>query len=320
MYRWCHNDLLPRPLGRPCQRADVAIRNQAIGFLRVTDAALSLPTFQAQFPGLARREAQDLLLRFRCHCRQDNQRLLYVLHWHHPGTVWATDHVQPPFPVDGCYPYLLAVRDLASGQTLCWLPVESQDAQTTIGVLYALFSLFGRPLVLKFDNGSGFIADATRRFLHAYGVVPLVSPPYTPEFNGACEAGNGALQVRTLHLAAHAGRPAFWTSHDTEAARHQANELNYPQGPNGPTPAQIWAARQPFPLDKRTAFRHTLNEHQAQVRQQLGHLTDTALSQQTQDSIDRTAIRRALVEHGLLSFTRRSFTPTLKSLKMANIT
>ena len=54
-----------------------------------------------------------------------NGRLLHVLHWHRPGAVWAMDHTEPPTPIDGRWPHVLAVRDLASHMQLAWLPVAS---------------------------------------------------------------------------------------------------------------------------------------------------------------------------------------------------
>jgi transposase InsO family protein len=56
----------------------------------------------------------------------------------------------------------------------------------------ALFLEHGAPLVLKSDNGSGFIAEAMRDFLARSQVPPLYSPPYTPEYNGAVKAGSRA--------------------------------------------------------------------------------------------------------------------------------
>ena len=47
----------------------------------------------------------------------------------HGGTVWAVDFAQAPQPIDGVYPYLLAVRDLASSKQLLWLPVEHADSE-----------------------------------------------------------------------------------------------------------------------------------------------------------------------------------------------
>ena len=122
---------------------------------------------------------------------------------------------------------------------LAWLPVLDETAETTIGVLQWLFLEHGPPLVLKSDNGSGFIAEAMQRFLEHWQVRPLFSPPYTPEYNGSIEAGNGALKTRTHEEAARQGRAGHWTADDIEAARRMANELNYPHGPLGPTRQEL---------------------------------------------------------------------------------
>jgi hypothetical protein len=62
-----------------------------------------------------------------------------------------------------------------------------------------------------------------QRFADAQqGVTLLLSPPDTPRYNGACQAGLGALKTRTDHLAARDGDPATWTCNQVEAARLQA--------------------------------------------------------------------------------------------------
>jgi transposase InsO family protein len=58
--------------------------------------------------------------------------------------------------IDGRFPYLLAVRDLASGYVLAWLPVTAAAAARTRAVLAQLFAQYGPPLLLKLDNGSAF--------------------------------------------------------------------------------------------------------------------------------------------------------------------
>lgn len=307
-YRWRDDRLEAHPLGRPCDRGDPRSRNEAIGLMRSVGLRISAAAVQAAFPALARREVQNLHARFRWHCRQENQRLLYVLHWHRPGAVWAMDHAEPPRAVDGRWPYLLAVRDLASGCQLAWLPVLDESADSTIEALQWLFLEYGPPLVLKSDNGPGFIAAATRRFLDRWQVLPLFSPPYTPEYNGAIEAGNGALKNRTHEQAAQAGRIGHWTADDCEAARCMANELQYRRGTLGPTPRAAFAARPPLSLQLRDAFRCDVQREQTQHRITMGYPLDVDLDHATQAEIDRVAIRRALVEHGILTFTRRSIT------------
>jgi hypothetical protein len=56
-----------------------------------------------------------------------------------------------------------------------------------------------------------------------WNVIQLFSPPVTPEYNGACEAGNGSVKTLTDHQAAHHGRPGQWSCDDIETARSAAN-------------------------------------------------------------------------------------------------
>lgn len=156
---------------------------------------------------MPRREIEDLLRRYRRVWRRRQRRLLHILHWRRPGTVWAIDFAEPPLPIEGSFEYLLAVRDLASGMQLPWLPVADQTAQTTIAALEAMFRQHGPPLVLKSDNGSAFIAELTAKCLERWRVTNLRSPPEYPEYNGACEAGIGSMKSRTHHQAARRGTP-----------------------------------------------------------------------------------------------------------------
>lgn len=312
-HRWREDRLTARPLGRRSKHSDPQTRNEAIGLMRAVGLRISAAAVQAAFPAMARREVQNLHARFRRHCRQETQRLLHVLHWHCPGKVWAMDHVEPSEPVDGRWPYVLAIRDLASGCQLAWLPVRDASADSTIEALGWLFLEHGPPLVLKSDNGSGFTAESTRRFLDRWQVLPLFSPPYTPEYNGACEAGNGALKVRTNEHAAQQGHLGHWTADDCEAARRMANELHYPRGPHAPTPRQAFVARKTISREARDAFRCAVAHEQQQERIRRGYTSDADLDHAAQAAIDRVAIRRALVEHGILTFTRRSITPPIKS-------
>jgi len=318
-HRWQADCLQARPLGRPCHRSHWQLRNEAIDFMRFVGPGVRAAAVQATFPDLARREAENLRHRFRHLWELDHQRAIHVLHWHHPGAVWAMDHTGPLPAIDGRWPYILAVRDLASGCQLAWLPVRDETAETTISALQWLFLQHGPPLVLKSDNGSGFIADAMRRVLDRWGVRPLFSPPYTPEYNGSVEAGNGALKTRTHEEAARQGRDGHWTADDAEAARRMANEMTYPDGPRGPTRHETFRAAPATMLEDRTAFGRTVEREQNQERLKQGYPLDTDLSHAAQAQIDRVAISRALVEHGHLTFTRRSITPAIKSQKTLNI-
>ena len=318
-HRRREDHLVARPLGRPCHRSSPQLRNQAVGLMRAVGPGISVAAVQATFPDLARREAENLRNRFRHLWKSDNQRLIHLLHWHHPGAVWAMDHTEPPCVIDGRWSRILAVRDLASGCQLGWLPVLDETVETTIDALQWLFLEHGAPLVLKSDNGSGFIAEAMRGFLDRWEVRPLFSPPYTPEYNGSIEAGNGALKTRTHEEAARQGRSGCWTADDTEAARRMANELTYPDGPLGLTRYESFRSAAPMPLEARAAFGRSVEQEQIQERLKQGYPLDTDLGHAAQAQIDRVAIGCALVEHGHLTFTQRSITPSLKSRIPLNI-
>jgi hypothetical protein len=242
---------------------------------------------------MARREIQEILRRYRKAWKRRRRLLAVVLRWTRPGSVWAIDFAEPPLPVDGCYKYLLAVRDLASGVQLLWLPVIDQSARTAISALEMLFRKHGMPLVLKSDNGSAFGAGETRRLLDRWRVWHLRSPPEWPEYNGACEAGIGSMKTRTHHESSRRGHPGEWTCEDVEAARFQANETARPWGLHGPTPEDAWYGRQPISVKERVAFAGTVLRHESDGKRP---------DRRGAESSRRTAIGQALVEHRLLEY------------------
>jgi transposase InsO family protein len=251
---------------------------------------------------MARREVQAMLRRYRRVWRRRHPP--HILNWRCPGSVWAVDFAEPPSPVDGCFPYLLAVRDLASGQQLLWLPVADESAATAINALRSLFREHGPPLVLKSDNGSAFIATDFGAFLAGQGVAQLRSPPECPEYNGSCEAGIGSMKARTHHQAAGRGRSADWTCDDVEAARLQANETARPWGVIGPTPGEVWERRRLIEAEERTAFLASVEAFHQEQRRERGYAADARLSSADQAALDRVAITRGLLSSSLLGVGR----------------
>jgi len=83
-----------------------------------------------------------------------------------------------------------------------------------------------------------------RDLLRQQRVTLLLSPPYTPQYDGACDAGLGALKTRMHHLAARDGDPATWTCNQVEVARLQANRIDVRR--LGATPEQRFANRSPI--------------------------------------------------------------------------
>jgi transposase InsO family protein len=263
---------------------------------------LGVPTLQALCPGLARRETADLLRRYRRVWRRRHRLLSRVLRWTQPGTVWAIDFAEPPLPIDG-YGRLLAVRDLASGYQLLWLPVPDESTTQAVLALQGLFRAHGAPLVLKSDNGSAFIGGELAALLECWQVGHLYSPPRMPRYNGSCEAGIGSMKTRTHHQAASNGRPGQWTCDDAEAARLEPNQTARPWGVSGATPEQAWLGRRPVLPTMRAAFAAVVHRRQMEARLEQGFPPDGPLPPPLQAAVNRTALRRGLAEYGLLEYT-----------------
>ena len=169
-------------------------RQRLLALIELVGPHIGVPILQTLFRSMPRREIEDILRRYRRIWRRRGRRLPHILHWRRAGTVWAIDFAEPPLAIEGSFDRLLAVRDLASGLQLLWLPVTDETARTAIAGLKSLFREHGPPLVLKSDNGSAFIAEAFARFLKRWRVWHLRSPPGCPEYNGACEAGIGSMK------------------------------------------------------------------------------------------------------------------------------
>ena len=309
------HDLRALPLGRPILTASREQRNVVIRHIDELGPSIGLPGLRLEFPDLARAVLEDILVRYRRVWRKLNRQPLHVLHWSRPGAVWAIDFHGPRPLIDGLYPYLLAVRDLASGQVLLWRPVAEPTAAIVSEALSSLFALHGAPLVLKSDNGSAFIAGAIRELVQMSDAKILFSPPRMPNYNGSIEAGIGSLTSRTEQHAARQGHPGYWTWDDTQAARLEANATARPRGPLHANPDQLWHARTPITQQERTQFLLSVARYLQDLKAAQGKpQNDFELR-----AMERESIRLALVEQGYLHYTRRSIPLPFTTKKVANI-
>lgn len=312
------HDQPPPPRGRPPAQSSHQCRRAVLQRLRAEGPHLGLPALRALFPEMARAELRELLQRFRHTFRQTYRRSTEVLTWHHPARVWAIDHAQPPNPVDGRDQAVLAVRDLASGMQLAWLPVSDETALVTVNVLCRLIERYGPPLLIKSDNGSAFKSQLFQDLLQRYKIVWLPSPPSTPQYNGSCEASIASMKTRTRYFAERNMRAHFWTRDDLAAARQQANGLARPQGHRAPTPLERWSGRSPISADERAQWAATLARHRDALLAETS-ADPTALNETQLRRLHRHAVRRALLELGLLTITRRSIPLPIPSPKVAKI-
>jgi hypothetical protein len=215
------------------------------------------------------------------------------------------DFSEAPQPIDGVYPYLFAVRDLASHYQLAWQPVENERAETVIPLLQNLFQEYGPPLVLKSDQGSAFIAQVLGQLMQRSGAAQLFSPARTPQYNGALERSNGTLKTYTGLHAIREGHPFRWTSEDVEHARQLANTISRPWGHKGPTPADAWLAREPIGKDRRQDFQNSLRRNLPGAAADLGLEDTPLLAAPDRRRLDRLAISRTLGQLGYLTMKRQ---------------
>lgn len=304
-----------RPLGRPPKESPPELLQEARSLL-LREGPVGVATLRAAL-GIPRCVAIDLWRDYRDWHQQQYRMGQQQLTWLRPGSVWAVDHTEPPVPIDGRFPYILAIRDLASGLELAWLPVPDVSAVTTLTVVENLFRRHGPPLVFKSDNGPAFKSHAWAETLAAWHVTPLLSPAHTPRYNGSCEASIQAMQKRTAFFAARHGRPGHWTTPDLESAQRQANELHRPEHRPYASAQQVWGARLPMSALERAEFEREVGDQRAALREKYALARQGA---RERAKLEREAVREALVEGGLLSVSWRSVPLPLKAKKVANIT
>jgi transposase InsO family protein len=306
--RWAQRRRAGEPLARPPGRRPTPVarhRRQGViqALLRLGPCA-GVPVLRGLFRDVPYRTLAKLKRRFARAIQRRRAWYRKRLRWLRAGAVWATDFTHPAARLPGTSNRLCLVRDLASGAQLAATPCRGERASVVCAVLAALFVALGPPLVLKHDGGGAFRAHATATLLQDQGVVPLRSPPRTPQYNGSCERSGGTLKQRVAHVARARGHPDCWTHVDLAEALWQANQTARPHGANRPTPVDAFAGRRPIGVQERQAFKRTrareitcaLKTHEVK-RGTMPSCTERA-------AIVRKATQQALCKHGYLEFRR----------------
>ena len=309
--QWRDHHLVIAPRGRPRHMADAITRSTVVDVLEELGPSIGVPALKTMFPTVVRSELGA--------CCRVYQRGLYVtaeehachLTWPVPGRVWATDFTEPPQPIDGLFRYVLLVRDLASSRQLLALPAKAPEARVAVAAMLELFRQHGAPLVVKADNGSSFIADLFLDLMVQFTVALLFSPPVTPQYNGAIEAGNGSLKTHARQEALRHGR-TLWTSDDLEVACEVANTSARPWGLTGPSPDQRWLTRRSITAAERRQFQTTLAHMKTQVIAEFGLRPSELTRRAVRADVDRTATRRTLESLGYLFVSGGPIRPPLK--------
>lgn len=257
---------------------------------------------------MAAGELRELLWRRRAHDLEDTGARA-VLEWLIPGTVWATDFTRlDPDLTSQCSSsegLALVVRDLAAKRVLAVVPAHSENAEVVTRTLSRLIALHGAPLVLKSDNGSGYVAEGTAALCRQHGILTLFSPPGCPEYNGSVEASNAWLKRDLGHLVRRQDEGCELADL-LEAARTLRNRTGRPWGASRPTPDEVWATRPALCAGTRRALRRQVATECAEEHARLrGVAREAALSHKEEAAIRREVLRRVLVGRGYLVIRRR---------------
>jgi hypothetical protein len=195
-----YRDLEPRRQRGRRRKVLTVLQQVALRVLHERHPDWGLPRLRTVIPGLPRNSAAAYLRRLHRIEAIFQRRHWRRLSWLVPGAVWAIDGTWLDRPVPPLGRRALVVAELHSRKTLCLQSVVGERAEAAERVLEALFARHGAPLVLKLDNGPGFVARRLRAFCRRHGVVLLHSPVRRPCWNGTCEV-SGRWAKKRAHAA-----------------------------------------------------------------------------------------------------------------------
>jgi hypothetical protein len=163
---------------------------------------------------ISRRNLQALVEAARRELRREEEALLRRIEWRVPGLVWSMDDTKKHWLENQRFGHMHVVMDLGSRYALRAMGDDMLANGWQVALsLEDLFLRHGAPLFLKLDGGSNFKHHEVRHMLDQHWVIPLISPPYYPPYNGGIERehqeilrrlaariGDGTVNARELRL------------------------------------------------------------------------------------------------------------------------
>lgn len=95
-------------------------------------------------------------------------------------------------PIPSSKKYMLTIVDEYTRFPFAFACAD-QTAQTIIHCFIQIFMIFGMPAFIHSDQGSSFLSQELRDFLHSRGVATSNTTPYNPRGNGQCEKFNATI-------------------------------------------------------------------------------------------------------------------------------
>ena len=169
-----------------------------------------------------------------CQSMQNKPPPVLLHPWTWPTQPWQHIHIDYAGPFMGAM--FLVVVDAHSK----WVEVVQMNSTTsskTIAELRKLFSAYGLPDQLVFDNGSQFTSDEFSCFMKANGIKHIFTSPYHPKSNGEAERF-----VQTLKNALRKERDES-DSIQTKLSRFLMSYRTTPNTTTGVTPSELFLGR-----------------------------------------------------------------------------
>lgn len=249
---------------------------------------------------LSRREIDYLAAEIRAELNNIHRHNLLRVEWHVPGVVWATDGTE--FSDAYGKRQILTTRDLCSKymfrpMVTLWVPCNDEVG----GHMVKLLDVNERPLFIKMDNAANLIGQNSMILLAEKRIIPLVSPPEYPQYNGSLEKSQGDIK-EAIRKSLPLGRNVSLQEFELHAAL-AAHDLNHRSTDilKGKNPCQVFhdeSRRLKFTEPERMAIYDWISKTQESI---LKEVQDR--SKRTAASARRKAIEAWLLKNNIISLT-----------------
>jgi hypothetical protein len=256
---------------------------------------------------ISRREFRDLVLDVRSELRIQEEENMRRITWLKSNMVWAMDDTELTGPDWAMRPrrtYLHNVRDMRSSYMFEPAAGDFACGQEVAGNLDRLCTENPPPLFLKRDNHGNLNHDEVREVMEKHFIIPLNSPCYYPQYNGAMENGQGKIK---LALEERVKACFTWPDqHLQEYAAAAAHDLNHHPRPRleGKNACNVF-----FPTEERVTFNRrqrkeifdTIKHTSARILESMDAKPNNA---QAQQATWRIAAEHWLKGRGYITITR----------------
>ena len=250
---------------------------------------------------LSRRELACMAEEVRKEQAADERRNLRHVEWLVPGICWALDGTTFSSESTGKQE-IMTVRDLCSKYLFRplitqWTPCCQEVARHTEELTY----VHDLPLLIKMDNGGNLIGHEHMNVLAGIKIVPLISPPVYPRYNGSLEnAQDDVKETISKSLPLYRSVPPNEFKLHAELAMHELNHR--PRDVlGGKNPCQVYhdeTRRKWFTKPERKAIYDWINQTTEGILKEVRTVT-----KQTTAKARRKAIEAWLVKNNIIRIT-----------------